>query len=290
MVKEKTKKPWYKKWWVYTLAFIVAFIILPFFINLAFKSTSSLDFLVAQWNAGDALTFYGTVVGAFVTVIALITTIVFTNEQNRKSELFQRNTIIADNKKVLLDEKYEKIINWISSIKEVVLLEVLKDENFWDKLFNKAINSFPEKLTECFKYMCAQDGLKDGLEKEFYKESIIIVNSIISGFTNLVEKIEKAENDIKIYKKQKEQFDQSFNKFEHRIKQVLNQNSNQNVENDTVFNVEEPKSEDEIFEDFISELTQNKEAYKDDYILLFNKYMEYKKNEKIQLIEELYRF
>lgn len=76
-LKRDNKKPWYKKWWVYTLIIIIAFIIIPFLINIAFKVSSEYELLIAEWNAGDALTFYGTVLGSIVTVVALMTTIVW---------------------------------------------------------------------------------------------------------------------------------------------------------------------------------------------------------------------
>lgn len=288
-MKGKTKKHWYERWLVYTLASIIAFIVIPYLINTAFKATSPHQCLIAEWNAGDALAFYGTVLGAFVTVIALVTTIFFTNQQNRKSELFQRNMIIADNKKVLLDDKYEKIITWINKVRAVVLLEVLEDDNLWDKLFDRALNSFPEKIIECYKYLCTQEGLKDGIEKRFYKESIIIITSIITELYNLSERIEMAEGKIKIYNYHKEQFEQEFSKFENKLKR-LQQAANQQTDNNNGFNEEKPKSTEKLYEEFINELNQNKENYKDDYISLFDEYIEFKKNEKLQQIKQLYEF
>ncbi len=291
-MKRDIKKPWYKKWWVYATVIIITVIIIPLLINIAFKVSSGYDLLIAEWGAGDALSFYGTVLGSIVTVIGLITTIIFTNKQNRQSEIFQRNMIIADNKKVLLEEKYEKIFNWIYNIKEVVLLEALEDEGFLDKIFNKSLNNFPEKVVECYKYLNSQVDIKVGIEKEFYDESKDILTGILYKFKDLHYRIEKAENDMEEYQERKKQYRSSPDYLNDKINHAMKQSSNQKFDENKFFNEgkEEPKSAKNIYKEFIDELKQDKGKYNDDYILLFNKCIEYKKDEKLQMIESLYDF
>lgn len=291
-MKRDIKKPWYKKWWVYTVVIIITVIIIPFLINIAFKVSSGYDLLIAEWDPGDALSFYGTVLGSIVTVIGLITTIIFTNKQNRQSEIFQRNMIIADNKKNLLEEKYEKIFNWIYNIKEVVLLKVLEDEGFLDKIFNKSLNNFPEKVLECYKYLNSQVGIKEGIEKEFYDESKDILMGILYKFKDLYSRIEKAENDMERYQERKKQYESSPDYIKDKINHAMKQSTNEKFDANEFFNEgeEEPKSPQKIYKEFIDELKQDKGKYNDNYTLLFNKCIEYKKDEKLQMIESLYDF
>lgn len=45
--------------WKLLLAFIIFIVAIPLGINSLFKLTSPLDIFVAEWEAGDALAFYG---------------------------------------------------------------------------------------------------------------------------------------------------------------------------------------------------------------------------------------
>ncbi|NMA48268.1 MAG: hypothetical protein GX947_00620 [Tissierellia bacterium] len=258
----------------------------------AFKVNSGYDLLIAEWDSGDALTFYGTVLGSIVTVIGLITTIIFTNKQNRQSEIFQRNMIIADNKKVLLEEKYENILNWIYNIKEVVLLEVLEGEGFLDKIFNNSLNNFLEKVLECYKYLNSQVDVKEGIDKEFYDESKDRLMGILYKFKDLSCRIEKAENDMEEYQERKEQYRSSPDYINDKINHAMKQPSNRKFDENKFFNEGkgEPKSIKNIYKEFRDELKQDKGKYNDNYTLLFNKCIEYKKDEKLKIIESLYDF
>ena len=200
--------------------------------------------------------------------------------------------IIADNKKILLEEKYEKIFNWIYNIKEVVLLEVLEDEGFLDKIFNKALNNFPEKVLECYRYLNSQVDIKEGIEKEFYDESKDILMGILYKFKDLHCKNEKAENDMERYKERKKQYKSSHDYLNDKINHAKKQSSNQKFDGNEFFNEgeEEPKSTKNIYKEFIDELKQDNGKYNDNYTLLFNKCIEYKKDEKLQMIESLYDF
>lgn len=65
--------------------FVIGIIGIPLLIHIAFKVNPSIDFFVAVWDAGDVLSFYGSILGAVSTVLAIMVTIKFTLE-NQKEE------------------------------------------------------------------------------------------------------------------------------------------------------------------------------------------------------------
>ena len=67
----------------YVVAIIFAFVI-PIFINWAYKTPASLSMLAMDWEGKDALSFYGSLLGAAATIIALRETIKFTRESQKE--------------------------------------------------------------------------------------------------------------------------------------------------------------------------------------------------------------
>lgn len=56
------------------ISIIIFVIIVPFLINLMFK-VYLMDFLSAEWNAGDLLTFYGSIIGGVITLLGVVITL-----------------------------------------------------------------------------------------------------------------------------------------------------------------------------------------------------------------------
>ncbi len=81
---------WLKGRWKQCVLFVFVFVILiPLLINLLFKLHSSIDFFVAEWNASAALTFYGALLGAGITVYGVYLTIQYSRE-NYKEDVRNR--------------------------------------------------------------------------------------------------------------------------------------------------------------------------------------------------------
>ena len=74
------------------IAIVILFVI-PFFINFSFK-TYSIRFLVAEWSAGDLLSFYGAVLGALITLIGLVVTLNYQSKQARKDDEIKYKPIL----------------------------------------------------------------------------------------------------------------------------------------------------------------------------------------------------
>lgn len=81
-------KPWYKKWWIWTISICVA--AFPIIINEAYKLNSGYCTL---WNAADALSYYGSFLGAAGTMI--LGAIAW--QQNKRLLRIEENSFIANN-------------------------------------------------------------------------------------------------------------------------------------------------------------------------------------------------
>mgnify|MGYP001081985209 CR=1 FL=1 len=78
-------KKWYKSWkiWCMLVAAILLVVLLPVGINEAYKIGEG---YITVWTGSEFLAYYGTILGAVSTIIALVGTIVFT----RRQILFER--------------------------------------------------------------------------------------------------------------------------------------------------------------------------------------------------------
>lgn len=64
--------------------FVFGVIIIPLFIHILFKIDAPLPFLVAEWEAGDVLAFYGVLIGALATIAGVYLSNVAAQENYRK--------------------------------------------------------------------------------------------------------------------------------------------------------------------------------------------------------------
>lgn len=63
----------------------ILMIVIPFFINLAFK-IHIVDILSAEWSAGDFLAFYGSVLGGILSMVGVFFTLSYQAKQARKDD------------------------------------------------------------------------------------------------------------------------------------------------------------------------------------------------------------
>lgn len=81
---------WLKKHWkLCLLSFCVFIIAVPLLINILFKIHSTVDFIVAEWDASAALIFYGALLAAGITVFGVYLTIQYSRE-NYKEDVRNR--------------------------------------------------------------------------------------------------------------------------------------------------------------------------------------------------------
>jgi hypothetical protein len=78
-------KGFLKSYGKYLLAgFIVFVIIIPVLINCLFKLEAPVSFLVAEWSAGDALSFYGALIASVATIIGVYLSIDYAQQNYRE--------------------------------------------------------------------------------------------------------------------------------------------------------------------------------------------------------------
>ena len=92
--------------WKLLLAFIIFIVAIPFGINSLFKLTSPLDIFVAEWEAGDALAFYGVMLASATTIIGVYISIEYAQRNYRVDEAIMVKTYLA-----LTDYKFHSKIN-----------------------------------------------------------------------------------------------------------------------------------------------------------------------------------
>ena len=114
-------KPWYKKWWVWVLGVLLA-ILPPVFINLAYMKGLTLKEANTAFSAGECLSYYGTLLGTFATIVVLYITL--SSNQKVLQNSMQENRI---------REHFEKEIELAHSITNILLLKKYNDIFFEDK-------------------------------------------------------------------------------------------------------------------------------------------------------------
>lgn len=106
------KKKYKKLIWIITclVAVILFIFVIPIFINHLYSRPASIPLFAMSWEAKDALAFYGSILGAGATILALVATIRFT----ARSQKEERKLSI----KPRLDSKMRIYTNKILTISE----------------------------------------------------------------------------------------------------------------------------------------------------------------------------
>ncbi len=118
---------------------LVAFFVvgIPIIINESYKANCG---YITVWDGADVLSYYGTIMGALISVFALVATISFTKKQ------IQRESYLNYEK-----EKWEKIeavfAQIIDSINPMYILQKTMDDGFSEP--NKAINILQKYQLSC---------------------------------------------------------------------------------------------------------------------------------------------
>lgn len=133
-----------KKWWVWVIIVLLLLVVVPLSIHCLFKISSD-GFFSAEWTAGDALAFGGSILG-FIGTVVLGSVAVWQNKQLRNDNKNERNEqhkemINLENQKIILANKPIFIIqsacreDYIAHVdsKELIYLKKEKTYLFMDK-------------------------------------------------------------------------------------------------------------------------------------------------------------
>lgn len=77
-----------KKWKVLSICIgviVLTVFIIPFLINYAFKVDCPIELFRTEWNAGDALSFYGVIIASVFTIIGVYMTIQYSQKSYKEN-------------------------------------------------------------------------------------------------------------------------------------------------------------------------------------------------------------
>ncbi len=145
------------------LSFLIFLILLflfviPLIINYSFKLKTKINFFIIEWNAGDALTFYGSIIGSIISILGVFLSIKYA-QQN------------------YLQDTLNKVLPYLSlEILEKKLIDPFS-ESIYSKIYNTAKSESVKKqeykeIKLKKMYFIIKDGIitvKVGLNKEQMK-------------------------------------------------------------------------------------------------------------------------
>lgn len=194
--KDENNKPFYKKlwFWVFIMVGLGFAVIGPMVINALYIKNEG---YITVWRGEDVLSYYGSLLGAVATIIAVILTIKFTVEKEKKERkeavkpyLQTRSRTIYSLSDKVFDEDvvYIKIENGIITPQRNIPYEIFKiKQDLKHVNENKNIN-FVEKLLNCtekeaqfFKSFCVLEyeienyGSSTTKETEIYMKGISLL-------------------------------------------------------------------------------------------------------------------
>ena len=176
------KKPWVKWVIIGLLAVIIFVVVVPVIINECYKANSG---YMTIWGAADVLSYYGTILGALVTVATIVVTISFTRKQIQRESYLKNET-----------EKWAKIESIFSAaldkVSPIRLLSEIIDTGLTDP--KAAIMILQKYQMSC---QAATDQLIAFLNFADYPKVKVLIDRI----SNSVEEYDKiCEREIAVYK------------------------------------------------------------------------------------------
>lgn len=89
----KDNDKWYKKWWLWLLIGIIIIFVIPIVINFCY---TEIDFCPTDWNGGDVLQFYGSILSFTGTILLGVLALWQNYTLNRQNASYQRMLEIKD--------------------------------------------------------------------------------------------------------------------------------------------------------------------------------------------------
>jgi len=301
-------------WFIFlTIIVIVIAVAVYFGINEAYLKN---DGYATVWTADVALMYFGTVLGAMVTVIALSVTIYFTNKSNAEDREYQTRKSVCELKKERLIQEHEDYLKIVQSVKIVILLEEYDDFSCWKMLIGEEINSLVQKImgaAEKCNYQIKKEDITQEF-KNFWAYNLSIIKLYLDAIYNYAKKeeetaikretlkeIEKKISPIlsiiekhKLLEKKKKLAEQNkssqiiLHKIEFDI-EMSNEKIN-DVDIKKYYNYESPyiESKNELYTELKKSLNMIISEKKEGYLDICEKYVEYEKDLLSENIKKLY--
>lgn len=291
-------KPWYKKWWVW-IVYVIIFAILvsiPFLINFAYMKGLKMTEPNTAYTASDLLSFYGTILGAVTTIIALIATIRFTAYQSIKEQKLQRIKLIAEYKKVEIERKNNEILEYADKIKNLYLLKMIDYSHNWlENIFrSNRVNIFMSKFENLHYWIQKLNFSNSTIESEFITLLIEFEENVRNSAISLSKELEELKNYKNKYDKEKQEYEEKKKKFldenpGYLIKMRLKGNKSDEPPYGK-FLLNEPESESVFSERFIENLEIYRDNNEESFLSAYDDLLDYKRKIMIEEIDKLYDF
>lgn len=282
MKKKKILKPVHL--FVIALIFIVFAIGGPLIINELYKHGG----YITSWDAKDVLAYFGSVLGAIATVVALILTIIYTSQQSKIEQQYQLKRAFADYKKAVIEERYRKILDNTEQIKSEILLEFLDDtSNIWTALknHNNWILTIGNQLND--EYIMNQ--LKsveygDSNEEIQFMEKIVdIRNGMVDKLKTLPEDLTKAEEENRIFQEKVKSPD-------YQLQRITKQLGREKSDSKTNDEEKKPETTQDVLNKYKRIIISYRDEYKNEFMKVYIDFVTYKKSHESEEIEKLYEF
>ena len=295
---QKKEKPWYKKWYIWvinTMTLGIVIFLIPIIINNAYMKGIKLTEPNTVFSASDILMFYGSIISSVITIIALIVTIRFTAHQNFKEQKHQRKMLIADYKKVELERNNNDIVGFADKIKQLYLLNSISNHNrsILEQVFkpNSSIELFVDEFQNLNYWVRKLD--LDNKNEE--KQLVFLLDEFKKNVANSGEELQKRIKVFQDYQIEKNAFERKKKEYldshiEYRMNHIISKPKEKNTEVPPygVFDLVEPETESTAIRRFIDELELFRDANKEHFLEVYDKFIICKNKCLLNQIAKLY--
>ena len=242
---------------------------------------------ITSWDAKDVLAYFGSVLGAIATVVALILTIIYTFQQSKIEQQYQLKLAFANYKKTVIEEKYRKVLDNAEQIKSEILLEFLDDtSNIWTTLknHNNWILTIGNQLNDEYiinQLRSVECGDSNG-ERQFTEKLVDIRNGMVDKLKTLHEDLTKAEEENRIFQENMKSPNYQLQRIE---KQISRANDSKPYDEE-----KKPETTQDILNKYKRIIISYRDEYKKDFLEVYSGFITYKKLCESEEIEKLYIF
>lgn len=287
------KPPFHKRPWIWITAVFVAvvLVIIPFAINYAYMEGLNLNGANTAFSASDWLSFYGTILGAITTIVALIATIRFTAHQSIQEQRNQKNALIAEYKKVERIRSHDEMKQYALKIKDLYLLEILDDgtTSLEDLLKQSKITLFCKDYGELPYWISKLDLSDNAIENDFRQLIYDFMDNTRCIFADASKKDEAIQKYKEEYEEKKQAYIERKKKHIEREKEMRRDNPLYGIQigprkNESQpstppygeFTMEAPKNKLIVLVEASKKLKEFRDEHKNSFIITFEKLIKYK--------------
>ena len=216
------KSNWYLKWWFWASIIVIFPMVIQvvyLVLNNFFLTSTKFSYSGSLWPSGDALGFSGSIIGGFITMIALVITIKDQNEKSRKAREMER-------RKKRIDKLDAEMNVLLSVMNPNLIFKVTMDFSPANSYEIDSIMLDMKTMSQKIHYFMYHDELQMG--KDFMRAIIFTIGSIDSVADKLGKqyRLLKEREPLPILRKlrdakaQNQEFDDGYENVERSIREL----------------------------------------------------------------------